>query len=182
MINRNSGFTLLELMMVVAISGILLMVGIPSFRSMIATSELTSTTNDLLASLKKARGRAISSGHTASVCSSDDGATCKGSAGFWSDGWIVWVDLNDNTTFEANELEWVVEIDSDSSVNITPSLNFALQIDFKYDGNLLQAVAGDFKVCSGQGPVPATDGYPQRLINLAVLGEPQLTRLLATKC
>jgi len=179
--NTNSGFTLLELMMVVAIGGILLLVGIPSFKSMINTNEVTSKTNDLTMSLKLARSSAITSGHTASVCSSDDGLTCKGQANAWSDGWLVWVDLNDNTIFDAgnNELLWVKEIDPGTTHTITPSANFSTQIDFKYDGTLLQAVVGTFMVCSGAGPV---NGYPQRLISLTVSGEPQFTKVTTTKC
>jgi len=177
--NTNSGFTLLELMMVVAVGGILLLVGIPSFKSMITTNEVTSITNDLTMSLKLARSSAITSGHTASVCSSDDGVTCKGQANFWSKGWLVWVDLNDSNTFEAAELLWVKEIDPRSTKTVTPSANFSTQIDFKYDGTLLQAVVGTFQVCSGEG---AVNGFPQRLISLTVSGEPQFTKVTTTKC
>lgn len=178
--NKNSGFTLLELMIVVAIGGILLAVGIPSFRSMITTNEISSTTNDLTMSLKLARNSAITSGHTASVCGSDDGEKCN-AGNVWSKGWLVWVDLDNSgdLTVDSTELIWVKEIDHSSNITITPSNNFSLQIDFKYDGTLLQAAVGTFTVCSGAG---ATDGFPQRLISLSVAGEPQFTKVTTTKC
>jgi len=179
--NKNTGFTLLELMVVVAIAGILLLVGIPSFRSMTTTNEISSKTNDLIMSLKLARSTAITTGHIAYVCSSDDGATCKGQDSFWSKGWLVWVDLNDDGTLTANnnELLWVKEIDPGTSQTIVASSNFLQQIDFKYDGSLARAVVGSFRICSGQG---AINGFPQRLINLTVSGAAQFTKVTTTKC
>jgi prepilin-type N-terminal cleavage/methylation domain-containing protein len=175
---NNSGFTLLELMIVVAISGVLLMAGIPAFRSMITTNQITSKTNDLIMSLKLARSTAITSGHTASVCSSTDGATCTGVNGQWANGWIVWVDLDNSGDLDvaagATELIWVKQIDANSTQSIIPSNNFAQQVDFRFDGTLLQAIVGSFQICSGA--VPATDGFPPRNINLSVSGEPQFTK------
>lgn len=179
--NNNSGFTLLELMIVVAIAGILLMAGIPSFRSMIITNDVTSVTNDLNMSLKMARNAAITSGHNASVCSSKDGKKCSASNNDWDTGWLVWVDLDNDNGLDAgtSELLWVKEIDPKSNLTITASSNFSKQIDFKYNGSLLQETIGDFKVCSGLG---STDGFPQRLIGLTVAGEPQFSKITTTKC
>jgi len=175
--NKNTGFTLLELMIVVAISGLLLLVGIPSFRSMITTNEISSKTNDLIMSLKLARSTAITTGHVASVCSSDDGATCKGQDNFWSKGWLVWVDLNDDGSLTAsnNELLWVKEIDPSTSQTVVASSAdsvFLQQFDFKYDGTLNQAVVASFQICSGQG----STGFPPRNINVTVSGEAQFSK------
>jgi type IV fimbrial biogenesis protein FimT len=177
--NNNTGFTLLELMIVVAIAGVLLLVGIPSFRSMIITNELSSVTNDLQMSLKMARNSAITSGHTAYVCGSSNAATCA--PGVWNRGWLVWADINNNTTFEVaiDQLLWIKEIDPSSRLTIAPSNNFATQIDFRFDGTLLGETAGSFQICSGLGGV---DGYAQRWVNLTVSGEPQFTRVMAPRC
>lgn len=182
--NKNSGFTLLELMVVVTISGILLMVGIPSFRSMLVTNELASITNDLTMSLKLARSSAITSGKNAYVCSSDDGLKCKGLAGSWSDGWLVWIDVNGKNGYEdgTDELLWVKEADSGSPITIKPtaaSTDFETQVKFKYTGTLYNALPGVFELCSGFG---ATKGYPKRVITITVSGEPQFSKDLATKC
>ena len=181
--NNNTGFTLLELMVVISIGGIMLMVGIPSFKSMLVTNELASVTNDLTMSFKLARSSAITSGKNAYVCSSTDGKACSGVSGKWGNGWLVWVDLNGKGSLDAgsNELLWVKVIDPGTQVTIKPSAastDFDTEVKFKYTGTLFNELPGSFELCSGYG----TDGYPMRAITLTASGEPQFSKVLTTKC
>jgi type IV fimbrial biogenesis protein FimT len=100
--SRQHGFTLVELMVAVSIAAILLAVGIPSFRSTIASNRLTSTTNDLVGTLSQARSEAIRRGARVTVCVSSDGETCA-TTGTWEQGWISFVDVTrSGTTAEVN--------------------------------------------------------------------------------
>ena len=63
----QAGFTLIELMVGVAIMGILLMVGVPSFQSAVASSRLTTSTNDVVSALALARTEAIRRGARVTV-------------------------------------------------------------------------------------------------------------------
>ena len=92
------GFSLIELMITVAIMAIVLMVGIPSFTGTINKSGVASSINDIQTSLTEARSEAITRGLTVSVCSSNDQASCSGT---WSDGWILFEDENENGILEA---------------------------------------------------------------------------------
>ncbi|EIC29156.1 general secretion pathway protein H [Methylomicrobium album BG8] len=60
--NSNSiftqGFTLLELLVVVAIMGITLAIGVPSLQSFIVDNRLTTSANDMLTALQAARSEA----------------------------------------------------------------------------------------------------------------------------
>ena len=56
---KSSGFTLVELMITLAIAGILVAVGIPSFNSTISDSRLTSYANEFVTALNLARSEAI---------------------------------------------------------------------------------------------------------------------------
>jgi prepilin-type N-terminal cleavage/methylation domain-containing protein len=56
---KQSGATLMELMVVLAISAILLTIGIPAFASLSQSSRLSSATTELIASLHLARSEAI---------------------------------------------------------------------------------------------------------------------------
>ncbi len=96
--NRSAGFSLIELMVVIAIATILVTLAVPAFQGMIASSNLTSTTNDLVATFARARSDAVRRGKRVTVCMSADGAQCT-TSGAWSQGWIM---FNDNDHSDAN--------------------------------------------------------------------------------
>lgn len=99
---KQSGATLLELMVVLAIAAILLTIGIPSFASLAHSSRLSTATNELLASLHLARSEAIKRGARAVMCPSATGASCANS-GDWHQGWLVFNDANNNADVDAGE-------------------------------------------------------------------------------
>lgn len=76
---KQAAFTLVELMVTVVIAGILMSIGIPSFRSMIASDEVDKTTLTLLHDLKFARTKAITTGENVRLTPSDTGI-----AGGWT--------------------------------------------------------------------------------------------------
>lgn len=92
---RNSGFTLIELMVTISVLAILLSIAVPSFQSFVLNSRLTATTNDLASALAVARSEAVKRATRVTVCkSANSGAaspTCSTGAN-WQDGWIVFVD------------------------------------------------------------------------------------------
>src|SRR5690606_15153493 len=88
---RTSGFTLVELMVTIAIAAILAAIAFPSFQDSIRSNRVTTAANELMASLALARTEALRSPGGAAVCTSSDGASCGGT---WEDGWIVWIDFD----------------------------------------------------------------------------------------
>jgi type IV fimbrial biogenesis protein FimT len=90
---RQSGFTLTELMVVVAIVAILLAVGVPSYRYITTSYRMSSEVNGLLGDLMYARGEAIKEGQGLTVCVSTNGTGCTG-GGNWQNGWIVFSNPN----------------------------------------------------------------------------------------
>lgn len=82
----DKGFSLIELMVVIAIIAIVVAVAAPSYESMMAGSRLTSSSNTLVGALRLARSEAVTSKQNVFVCSSDDQATCAGS---WANGGVV---------------------------------------------------------------------------------------------
>ncbi|WP_372965495.1 GspH/FimT family pseudopilin [Marinobacter sp.] len=70
---KHSGFTLIELMIVVVLIVIIATIAVPSFRSMIESSRLTSTTNSTLGLLNYARGEAVRHGEPVLVQARDGG-------------------------------------------------------------------------------------------------------------
>ncbi|MDD2863748.1 MAG: GspH/FimT family pseudopilin [Methylococcales bacterium] len=73
--NKYKGFTLIELMITVAIMSILLTVGLPSFQSIITDSRLTATANAMLSAYQLARFEAIKQHKDVYVTTADSWAT-----------------------------------------------------------------------------------------------------------
>lgn len=90
--NQNHGFTLIELMITIAIAGILLAVAAPSFRDLLLNNRTAIQTNDLISDLALARSEAAKRGGRVTICTSSDGATCTNSS--WGEGRIIFVDAS----------------------------------------------------------------------------------------
>jgi len=98
---HSRGFTLVEMLAVITISAILIALALPSFRSIVRSSQISSTSNDLLATIDLARSEAIRRNATVSICRSlnpeNVAPVCSSAAanGYaandWSSGWITFV-------------------------------------------------------------------------------------------
>ncbi len=87
----QNGFTLTEVLVVVAIVAILLSIGVPSYRYITTSYRMSAEINALVGDLMYARAEAIKEGQPVAVCVSTDGLTCSG-ATTWQSGWIVFPD------------------------------------------------------------------------------------------
>jgi type IV fimbrial biogenesis protein FimT len=90
------GFTLLELMITIALVAIVLGLGVPSFIDFMRNSRLAGTANDLLADLNLARTEAIKRHVPVTLCASGDplaaSPACAATDSTSFSGWIVFVD------------------------------------------------------------------------------------------
>lgn len=81
------GFTLIELVVTVAISAVLLAVAAPALVQYTANGRLSAHADAFSASARLARGEAIKRNASVTMCVSSNGASCE--AGAWHSGWIV---------------------------------------------------------------------------------------------
>lgn len=83
----SSGFTLIELMVTVAVIGILAVVGVPAMASLVNANRIMGANDNLVSALQLARSEAIRRGAAVTVCASTNGTTCANQTN-WS-RWIV---------------------------------------------------------------------------------------------
>lgn len=118
---RPSGFTLIELMVTVAVVAIIAVVAVPNLVSVIDANRLRSQTDELVASLQLARSEAIRRNARVTVCASADGATCGGDA--WN-RWVVRAPDIDGTVdvVQSRAIDAPVQVTgSDSSISFGPT-------------------------------------------------------------
>ncbi|WP_426148401.1 GspH/FimT family pseudopilin [Polaromonas sp. DSR2-3-2] len=151
--SSTKGFTLIELLVVIAIVAILASLAVPSFQGLIASSNLTSTTNDLIATFARARSDAIRRGKRVTVCMSANGTQCT-TTGEWSQGWITFND-NDHSGASAKvdtTDETITAISQALTNNIIIKTNLPSYVSFSSDGQtkLMDGSfgAGTLRVCS----------------------------------
>ncbi|MCO7233781.1 MULTISPECIES: GspH/FimT family pseudopilin [unclassified Cobetia] len=83
------GFTLVELMVTIAVLAIISTVAVPAWQGFITRQEVASTTETLTTALNYARSTAVTRGRQVSVCPlSGDGSRCEDTTA-WNNGWAV---------------------------------------------------------------------------------------------
>lgn len=168
----NRGFTLLELLITLAILVLIMTMGIPSFSKQIHNTRLKTTTLSLFEAVAATRTQAISINNR---------ATLK-HQGTWGDGWEAFIDTNNNGVRDEEEKIFLSH-EKTKDVRITANRPLQNYISFigtgesrfvgEYNGGAFQA--GTFKIC------PATNGTGFEL-TLARSGRMRMNEISAAKC
>lgn len=97
------GFTLVELLITLAVLAVLITLAVPSFTSLINSNRLAAQSNELVAGLQEARLESLRSNRRVTVCRSTNGTACNAAAGATWTSWISFVDTNGNGAADAGE-------------------------------------------------------------------------------
>ncbi len=166
---RLAGFTLVELMVTMAVLGILASMAAPSFSAWLARVRITSQTNELMGDISYARSESATRGANVTICVSSDGKTCTGTD--WAAGRLAFVDTNSNGAFDPGET--VLRVSGTFSGNTCATATgfpHAAYIQFRPYGGLNPPTSGQFKLCSTSVP----DGTQ---VTVAVTGRPLATKV-----
>ena len=144
----QKGFTLIELLTAVIIIGVVLALGVPSFRDIIQNQRMGTQINELVSDLNFARSEAIKRGSAISTCMRNvAGTACIGGAS-WVGGWLVFDDPNDNGSIEPGETILKVR---DAITGMT-SFNFTGGTRIRYDNQgFARGFAGTLTLCDSRG-------------------------------
>ncbi len=161
-----TGFTLLELMVALAISAVLLGLAGPPMRTMVLDGKRTETLNALVHTLHLARAQSIREGREITVCPvRDHKDACSGDRSGWGRGWIV---------FSNADRDQPGDRDPGNSVLLRRDLHSSAQIfsnraSFQYRPFNRRSSNGTLTYCDSRGAAFA------RAVIVSYTGRPRTT-------
>lgn len=157
MVNRGRGFSLIEVMIVLAILGILISIAAPAFSEWVASQRVRDTATDLHSSLMRARSEAISRGTSVTI-------TAVG--GNLANGWYI---ADPNPTYNPDLANPTVFIEQHGAVP-NATISGATNISYTNVGRLSGVAIGIKVAIAGTGLT--------RCVTIDVAGRPK-TRVIA---
>ena len=171
--NREQGFTIIELMIAVGLTAILLGMAAPAVTTLVSNARQTGAINDLVSSMHLARSTAITTNTRVTMCASGGSDNCAVSG--WDQGWIVFTDRDSDRIVDADE---DIISSSDGSASLTiQSASFPLFLMYRPNGRVMNAAIngniGEFTVCDTRGATHA------KVLVIDLSGRPRTSTKLA---
>jgi type IV fimbrial biogenesis protein FimT len=167
----QGGFTLVELMITIAVLVIVMAIALPSFNDMTLGSKLRSQANDLVAGAVLARSEAIKRNAIVRMCVSADGASCI--AGGWEQGWVVFHDADDDGTLDAGETVLLQHQAAPSGFKITGTV-----ASVRFQGTGVGATQATLTACRATPSV----GGQERVVTISLTGRASVERTNTATC
>jgi len=137
--NKIQGFTLLELMITLAVAIVITTIGVPSFMGLIRDSRMTTIANDFLTDLSYARSEAATRNKEVIIQSQ------SGTALEWQDGWVIFY-LDDSDPPVPVILRRHIKLPSGYKL-VSNSATFNDQIVYESTGLMSTSFNGSFFLC-----------------------------------
>jgi type IV fimbrial biogenesis protein FimT len=175
----GGGFTMIELIVAIAIVSVLVGLAIPSFSSLFLTTRLSSYANELVGTALLARSEAIKQNADVRMCVSSDGTSCT--AGNWNEGYLVECKSTDGATCASNppasaaSLVLARQPKTANGWKITEA-NGVTSITFKPTGS--GATQAELKVCR----LTPSLGNNERIVRVSTTGRPSVTKTALSNC
>jgi type IV fimbrial biogenesis protein FimT len=175
---KQSGVTLLELMVTLAVMAILLAAGIPAYSSFVHKTRLTGAANGLLSSLYLARSEAIKRNSRTVLCPSLTGSACSND-GRWEHGWIVFHDVNNNGVLDSGE-PLILQHQKIPGLAVTGNTPVQNYVSYSPTGAAKRTSgafqAGTLTLCQEADPGNS------RLVIISITGRPRVARAELSSC
>ena len=176
--NGWSGFTLLEALVVLAVLGTLLALAAPNLTELRQKHQMQSQAERLLGSLMLARSEALRRQQRVTLCLRSTGDFCA-TKGSWGQGWVVFVDANDNAVREAQEPVLQVQESLPSFLKLEGNATVNRYVSFGAEGRS-QTTTGAFQ--AGTLTLCQADATQAWRLVINALGKPRLEKAEADAC
>ncbi|MFC5499240.1 GspH/FimT family pseudopilin [Caenimonas terrae] len=177
---RHRGFTLIELMIVVAVATVLLGFGVPSMTALTNANKLTAASNAFLSSLRLARSEAFKRNGRVVLCKSRDGVACNPGGG-WEQGWLVFHDANGDGVHDDGETVIQRGNPLPASLRFTGNSTVGRYVSFVASGSTRMMgggfQAGTITVCN-----QSLERSEARQIVLNAVGRPRVQKVALDSC
>lgn len=167
---RQSGFTLIELIIALTVLGIILAIAIPGYAAAMARAKLGAAEAAIFTSINNAVNFSATNDSRAVLCPSRNGTRCENSFD-WSRGWLVFEDKNANRERDAEDKKiW-------GSEEISPELHILTsegrtRIAFQSGGGNFGSNA-HFKLCDEHSPQRSRSLFLSNTGRIRVAASPQ---------
>lgn len=146
------GYTLVELLVTLALAAMVLVLGGAGLRQVMATGQRTAAT-DLYSDLQYARGLAIASNQRVSVCNSADALSCRSPAqSDWAAGWLVYLNPGAASTPAASSAVLRSHDALAGGYSLKAVSVIQAGVDFLPEGRA--RLAGSVKLCNSDASLP----------------------------
>lgn len=155
--SRLHGFTMIELLVAVAIAAILAMIGLPSLKGTLNDLQQKSALSLIVSDLNQARNEAITRASRTLVCARNAaGTSCATTTPSWQSGWVVCTDVTTaGTTPELPPSDGVCDLSTATNPNpilVRPAVTAPLTLALK-DSTATDIYTMRFNPNSTQGAV-----------------------------
>jgi type IV fimbrial biogenesis protein FimT len=168
MLTSSRGFTLIELMIAVGLTGLLLSLAVPALDQFTTSARSTSAVNDFVSSMHVARSTAVTTNFRTTVCASAGGTNCEAVS-------CVFTDRDSDQTVD-NDETIVATSEGIDGLSIQ-SGEFGQFLMYRPNGRVMTTSAngnsGQFTVCDNRG-----SEYAKVLI-VDLSGRPRMSKYLA---
>jgi type IV fimbrial biogenesis protein FimT len=165
---RQSGLTIVEIMVSLAVASILIGLAVPAFNNFIAQRTLTAQVNDFMVAVQYARSEAGRRGGAVSVQAQNAGD----GSDEWGPGWCVVVGTPGACPNDGTELRSFTAL-GNSTLNGLGGMDGLAALTFNSRGLLVAGAAGSFDLCR-------TDETVGRTISISTIG--RVSSRIKTDC